>query len=163
MRRLLSFSFGDKLRFKWEELTDTGIDAYQLTGTEPPAPELQEMYNRFVLLFHSILPSTNNLETVSRLLSIGKIQLKYEDNGAGGFNRFVSMTTSLYVGAASSKAVIALPFIIEAYDDGQLLPEGKLTDLINDLEVECWKYIDGNRAQMRFDFEAAEEAHKEAK
>lgn len=160
MRRLISFSYGDKLQFKWEELTDAGIDTYQLTGKEPPAPELQEMYNRFVLLFHSILPTPSDLETVSRLLSIGKIQLKYEDNGAGGFNRFVSMTTSLYVGAASSRASITLPFIIEAYDDGSLLPEGKLTNLINDLEIECWKYIDGNRAQMHFDFEAAEEEHK---
>ena len=163
MRRLLSFSFGDKLQFKWEDWTDTGIDTYQLTGKEPPAPELIDMYNRFVLLFHSLFPTTNSLETVSRLLSIGKIQLKYEDNGEGGFNRFVSMTTSLYVSASNSKASITLPFIFEAYDDGMLLPEGKLKDLINDLEAECWKYIDGNRAQMHLAFVEAEEEHKEAK
>lgn len=163
MRRLISFSYGDKLQFKWEEWTDTGIDKYQLTGKEPPAPELQEMYNRFVLLFHSLFPSSEPLSTVSRLVNIGKIQLKYEDNGEGGFNRFVSMTTRLFISAASESASVTLPFIFEAYDDGTLLPEGKLKDLINDLEVECWKYIDGNRAQMRLDFEAAEEAHKEAK
>lgn len=161
MRRLLSFSFGDKLQFKWEEWTDTGIDTYQLTGKEPPAPELQEMYNRFVLLFQSLFPNNNSLERTSRLLNIGKIQLKYEDNGEGGFNRFVSMSTRLFISAASESASVTLPFIFEAYDDGTLLPEGKLKDLINDLEVECWKYIDGNRAQMRLNFEAAEEAQKE--
>lgn len=157
MRRLLSFSDGGKIfNFKWEEITDTGTDVYTMVGKELPDPELREASMSLILLFQSIFNQPGKLEDISKKVAVEKVSLKYEETADPKvFNRLIRISSLMFIDLSiGGSAVMKSPFIKDTATKLGYLPEGKLAQLIDRLEHECFKYIDGSRAQMRLDFEA---------
>lgn len=160
MRRLISFSFGDKLKFKWEETAEVGVDTYQLIGKEAPAPELKIAYDRLILLFQSVFVFADTMESIAAATTIKKVELAYSDNATGGYNRAVKIWADYYISGVSDTAVMVTPFV----DDGKssmYLPKGDLKKLLDILEDECWRYVEGWRAQTQLQFEAMEDKRKD--
>lgn len=56
---------------------------------------------------------------------------------------------------AVDKAIISTPWIKDTSKHAGYLPEGSLVRMLDDLEQECWNYIDGNRAQTSLNFKEA--------
>lgn len=165
MRRLISCSIGDKLQFIWEKKTDAGIEKMSLTCSEPPAPELIDKYNSLILIIASMLNLPGTVQDMKERkggCSILKVSFQYEEMADGQVLRDVKLKVAMYMALAADKATISTPWIKDTSQHAGYLPEGSLVRMLDDLEQECWNYIDGNRAQTRLEFKEAEAIKEEA-
>jgi len=165
MRRLISFSLGDSLKFLWEQKTDAGVEKLSLTSSEPPAPELIEKYNSLILIIASMLNIPGTIQDMKEReggCNILKVTFRYEEMADGKVNRDVKLKVAMYMALSAGKATILTPFVADTAKHAGYLPDGSLARMLNDLEDECWKYIDGWRAQTHLDFEMVEKERDEA-
>ena len=165
MRRLISCSIGDKLQFIWKKKTDAGIEKMSLTCSEPPAPELIDKYNSLILIIASLLNLPGTVQDMKERkggCTILKVSYQYEEMSDGQMLRDVKLKAAMYMALSAEKATILTPWIKDTSKHAGYLPEGSLVRMLDDLEQQCWNYIDGNRAQTHLNFKEAEAIKEEA-
>lgn len=78
MRRLTKFSFSDKLKFEWAQLTGQGREICGLTSIEAPDPDLQRAYDRFKFVVRYAADLKGDLMKVIQAIAITSISISYD-------------------------------------------------------------------------------------
>lgn len=157
MRLLTKFSLSKKLKFEWAQETDSGWEARTLTSIEPPDPDLIKAYNRLKFLVQYVAGFRGNVSEVVNNLYITEVRIQHEKRTS---ERNMQIKAGYYVSSAGDEIKIILPPINP--DIIPTLING--TDcacILDDLERECFKYVDGCRAQQVLNFEKAAEMAEE--
>lgn len=156
-RKLAYCSLSDKKKeFKWWEKNGHAWEMRSLKAVELADPALDEAYRRFASVIQGICWFRGEAQDIIDNIVIGSVAITYYDDDAP---RSITIKGERYINSIGYVR-ICLPKIFENSSDNYFA-ERKLPQLIDELESECFKYIDGCRAQQSLEFEkAANEAEK---
>ena len=153
MRRLTKFSYSDKLKFEWAQSTGQGWETCGLTSIEQADPDLRKAYDRFKFVVRHVADMKGDLMEAIKNIAITSITISRDKHTD---EREVKIRAEYYSETAHNSIKIITPKLHEFLFDGPINGE-PFTMLIDDLEMECFKYIDGCRAQQVLQFEMAAE------
>ena len=159
MRRLTKFSYSNKLKFEWEQSTGQGWETCGLTSIEQADPDLRKAYDRFKFVVRHVADMKGDLMEAIKNIAITSITISRDKHTD---EREVKIRAEYYSETAHNSIKIITPKLHEFLFDGPINGE-PFTMLIDDLEMECFKYIDGCRAQQVLQFETAAELAEEAR
>lgn len=159
MRRLTKFSYSDKLKFEWAQSTGQGWETCGLTSIEQADPDLRKAYDRFKFIVRYVMDIKGDLMEAIKNIAITSITISLDKHTD---EREVKIRAEYYSNTAHNSIKIITPKLNEFLFDGPINGE-TFSRLINDLEGECFKYIDGCRAQQVLQFETAAELAEEAR
>lgn len=159
MRRLTKFSYSDKLKFEWAQSTGQGWETCGLTSIEQADPDLRKAYDRFKFVVRHVADMKGDLMEAIKNIAITSITISRDKHTD---EREVKIRAEYYSETAHNSIKIITPKLHEFLFDGPINGE-PFTMLIDDLEMECFKYIDGCRAQQVLQFETAAELAEEAR
>lgn len=159
MRRLTKFSYSDKLKFEWAQSTGQGWETCGLTSIEQADPDLRKAYDRFKFVVRHVADMKGDLMEAIKNIAITSITISRDKHTD---ERDVKIRAEYYSETAHNSIKIITPKLHEFLFDGPINGE-PFTMLIDDLEMECFKYIDGCRAQQVLQFETAAELAEEAR
>ena len=159
MRRLTKFSYSNKLKFEWEQSTGQGWETCGLASIEQADPDLQKAYDRFKFVVKHIADIKDDLLKAIETIAIKSITISRDKHTD---EREVKIRAEYYSKTAHNSITIITPKLNELLFDGPINGE-PFPRLIDDLEGECFKYIDGCRAQQVLQFEMAAELAEEAR
>lgn len=160
VRILEDFSYGSSLNFVWRDTKDVTTDKYRMTGTEPPAPELAEKLQKLTLLLQSVFNFSDGLMLTSKRSYIKKVCFKYIESKKGEKIRYVCIKADMLTPKAEGMANLVTPYVSDGFTS-DILRKGELAEILDDLQKECFNYIDGFRAQGRLNFDEAEKQAEE--
>ena len=158
MRRLTKFTYSNKLKFEWEQLTGTGWEICALTSIEQADPDLRKAYDRFKFVVRYVADIKGDLMEAIQNIAITSITISRDKNG----EREIKIRAEYYSKTAHNSIKIITPKLHEFLFNGPINGE-PFSKLLDDLEGECFKYIDGCRAQQVLQFETAAELAEEAR
>lgn len=153
MRRLTKFSFSDKLQFEWAQMTGKGWEIHTLTSIEPPDPDLRRAYDRFKFVVRYVADLKFDLMEIKQIIAITSIIISTDKHTD---ERLVKIRADYYSKTAYDNIKITTPRLNENLFN-TLINGENFPRIIDDLECECFKYIDGCRAQQVLNFESAAE------
>ena len=159
MRRLTKFTYSNKLKFEWEQLTGTGWEICALTSIEQADPDLKKAYDRFKFVVRYIADIKGDLIEAIENIAITSISISRDKHTD---EREVKIRAEYYSKIAHNSIKLITPKLHECLFDAPINGE-PFSRLIDDLEGECFKYIDGCRAQQVLQFETAAELAEEAR
>lgn len=159
MRRLTKFTYSNKLKFEWEQLTGTGWEICALTSIEQADPDLRKAYDRFKFVVRYVADIKGDLMEAIQNIAITSISISRDKHTD---EREVKIRAEYYSKTAYNSIKIITPKLHEFLFDAPINGE-PFSRLIDDLEGECFKYIDGCRAQQVLHFEEATEMAEEAR
>lgn len=163
MDRILTYcSIEDKYKFKWQQKQDGKLwEDRSLVSVELPDPDMKKAYERLAFAVQAIFGFRGTaLEVVSNI-HIRNISIEYKEK-FGVDMRLVKMNASIYLSSICAEAKISTPKVYEDFCD-TLINGVTFSRILDDLELECFKYIDGCRAQQVLNFEEATKMAEEAK
>ena len=163
MDRILTYcSIGDDYKFKWQQKQDGKLwENRALVSVELPDPDLKKAYERFAFAVQAIFGFRGTALEVVPNIHITAISMERKDK-FGVDMRLVKMNASIYLSSICAEAKISTPKVYEDFSD-VLITGITFSRLLDDLERECFKYIDGCRAQQVLNFEEATKMAEEAK
>lgn len=138
--------------FAWESFQSKTRhwDKHTLTCKDLPRPEFLE---KMQVLANHVTEICEFAKEESQKLTVSGVSLSYTDKN----NRYLVITAQKSLAHSKSPLIINTPARPEAPEnegDGEKFCwSSDLTDDIDDLEREAWKYIDGDRAQQTLDFD----------
>lgn len=153
MRRLTKFTYSNKLKFEWEQLTGTGWEICALTSIEQADPDLRKAYDRFKFVVRYIADIKGDLMEAIQNIAITSISISRDKHTD---ERALKIRAEYYSQTAHNSIKLITPKLHEFLFDAPINGE-PFSRLIDDLERECFKYIDGCRAQQVLQFEMAAE------
>ena len=159
MRRLTKFSFSDKLKFEWAQLTGQGWEICGLTSIEAPDPDLRRAYDRFKFVVRYAADLKGDMMEVIQAIAITSISISRDKHTE---DRLVKIRAEYYSRTARDSINLITPKLNEYLFETPINGDN-FSRLIDDLEQECFKYIDGCRAQQVLNFEEAAELAEEAR
>lgn len=152
MRYLLKCSIGKKITMEWLQNSETK-EKMKLVSMELPAPELSKAYGKFAYVLHYICGGAGHNDISSTV-----IEAVTETYIIGGevMTRGVEIKAS-QIGRGGVEIQIRTSEILESQCI-DCLPDGRgLGAILDEFEAECFKYIDGCRAQQSLEFDKATE------
>ena len=158
-RQLLYCSISDKAKvIKWAEEGAFAWENRSLKATELADPALGEAYHRFTYVIQGLCWFRGEAKAIADNMVINAVAIKHEENEI-----VINVKGERYVPESKCIVKIHLPAIFVSSYSEMYFAEKKLDQLVNELEQECFKYIDGCRAQQSLNFEEATEQAEEAK
>lgn len=163
MDRILTYcSIGDKYKFKWQQKQAGKFwENRSLVSVELPDPDLEKAYERFAFAVQAIFGFRGTASEVVPNINITDISMERTDK-FGVDMRLVKINASIYLISLGNIAKISTPKVYENFCDA-LIEGMTFSQVLNELEKECFKYIDGCRAQLVLEFEKATQMAEEAK
>lgn len=160
-RELTRCALGNNKKFTWAQARDGHWEERTLHSTEQHAGELQEAYTRLAYVVQYVCGFRDNARAVAERTEITSVSIEYTD-AAGEVIRFITIKANVYMPLIGARVKVTLPRLNELFTDTFIagMTFGKI---LNELEKECFKYIDGYRAQTQLQFERAEEMAEAAK
>lgn len=150
MRYLLKCSIGKKITMEWLQNSETE-EKMKLVSLELPAPELSMAYGKFAYVLHYICGWHNDTSSTV----IDSITETYI-TGVDKMLRGVEIKAS-HIARGGIEIKIRTSEILESQCI-DCLPDGRgLSAILDEFEAECFKYIDGCRAQQSLEFDKATE------
>lgn len=158
-RKLLYCSISDKAKIiKWAEEGAFAWENRSLKAGELADPALGEIYHKFTYVIQGLCWFRGEVKDITDNMVINAVAIKYEEDEI-----FLSIKGARYIPESWCIAKIQLQDIsVNRYSE-MYFAEKKLYQLVHELEQECFKYIDGCRAQQSLNFEKAVELAEEAK
>lgn len=152
MRYLLKCSIGKKITMEWLQNSETK-EKMKLVSMELPAPELSKAYGKFAYVLHYICGGHN--DTSSTVIdSISETHI-FGFEGDETLRGVEIKASQIARGGVEIK--IRTSEILESWCI-DCLPDGRgLGAILDEFEAECFKYIDGCRAQQSLEFDKATE------
>lgn len=163
MRRLTGFKISrsgpvDAYVFEWQNKNEAGaVETFTYRGIEPPRPQLLDRAKRVAML-------------AAKMVSLSITESEAEEGGV-----FKSISFEHPVGEDKYKVKIKASMAIHlgytfdfttpnwnvwyAHSRGEF--NNTVRDTIHELLQECWKYIDGERAQTKLNFKMDEDKEQE--
>ncbi len=159
MRKLLYCSLGDTNLFKWAEKNGNTWEERSMKCCEYGTPELEEAYAGFKKVLADMFRFEGLTDAVAHKIRIDSVTISYDDEWK---NRDVQIKAKYLMPVVLDLAKITTPKIPE--DIGKDYPGAiNLKELLDALQDECCKYIDGTRAQQTLNFdESAKDAETPA-
>ena len=158
-RKLLYCSISDKAKvIKWAEEGAFAWENRSLKATELADPAPGEVYHRFTYVIQGLCWFRGEAKAIADNMVINAVAIKHEENEI-----VINVKGERYVPESKCIVKIHLPAIFVSSYSEMYFAEKKLDQLVNELEQECFKYIDGCRAQQSLNFEEATEQAEEAK
>ena len=158
-RKLLYCSISDKAKvIKWAEEGAFVWENRSLKATELADPALGEAYHRFTYVIQGLCWFRGETRAITDNMVINAVNIKYEPNEI-----VLSVKGARYVPESKCIVKIHLPEILVGDYPDMYFAERKLDQLVQELEQECFEYIDGCRAQQSLNFGEATEQAEEAK
>ena len=149
MRKLIGFRINHgggvpSYIFEWQNTNEAGaVELYRYRGIEPPRPELQEAADRVA----NVATKMVELPTDRQAL-FHNIDMEYPAKMKNGYKLRIKATAPIQRG-------YLFTFSTPVWDVFYPADKGELNNTIRDavlaLMQECWKYIDGDRAQVKLD------------
>lgn len=159
-RKLLYCSISDKAKvIKWAEEGAFAWENRSLKAAELADPALGEAYHKFAYIIQGLCWFRGIAKDIVDNTVINSVAIKYEEDD----EMILSIKGARYVPESGCVVKIQLSdiFISRYYE--MYFAEKKLYQLVQELEQECFKYIDGCRAQQSLNFGEATEQAEEAK
>lgn len=158
-RKLTYCSLSDKKKeFKWLEKNGHAWESRSLKAIELADPALGEAYRRFASVVQGVCWFRGEVEKIISNIVISSVSIKHYDDDA-----------PRSIGIKGERCIynmgdihVYLPRIFENGTDNYFAGK-KLPQLIDELEAECFKYIDGCRAQQVLELEKAADMAEKAK
>ena len=163
MDRILTYcSIGDGYKFKWQQKQGGKLwENRALVSVELPDPDLKEAYERFAFAVQAIFGFRGTVSEVVPNINITAISMERKDK-FGVDMRMVKINASVYLSDIYAEAKISTPKVYEDFSN-VMINGTTFSRMLDDLERECFKYIDGCRAQQVLNFEEATKMAEEAK
>lgn len=162
MDRILTYcSIGDNYKFKWLQKGENLWENMALSSVELPDPDLKKSYERLAYALQYIFGFRGTPADVVPKIRVSSVTIEHKEK-IGIDIRLVKINGSIYLSSIYETAKITTPKIYEDFCNA-LIDGAPFSRLLDDLERECFKYIDGCRAQQVLNFEKAAEMADEAK
>ena len=159
MRKLLYCSLGDTNQFKWAERNGNVWEDHSLKCVELGAPELEEAYQGFKMVLAEMFRFEGLTDAITHRIELESISISYDD---AWIDREMQIRCKYFIPVLVSQAKIVTPKIPEHIGEGYF-EAGKFKLLLDTLQDECCRYIDGIRAQQVLCFnESATDAETES-
>ncbi len=149
MRKLLYCSLGDTNQFKWAERNGNVWEDHSLKCVELGAPELEEAYDGFKMVLLDMFRFEGLTDAITHRIELESISISYDD---AWIDREVQIRCKYFVPELMKQAKIVAPKIPE-HIEGKYFETGRLKKLLDALQDECCRYIDGTRAQQTLNFD----------
>lgn len=158
-RKLVYCSLSNKQKeFKWQEKNGHAWEMRSLKAVELADPALDEAYRRFASVIQGICWFRGEAQDIINNIIISSVSIKHYGDDV-----------PRSIGIKSERCIynmgdirIYLPRIFEDSSDNYFA-ERKLPQLIDELEAECFKYIDGCRAQQVLELEKVTDMAEKAR
>lgn len=158
-RKLTYCSLSDKKKeFKWLEKNGHAWENRSLKAIELADPALDAAYRRFASVVQGVCWFRGEAQNIINDIVVGSVSIKHYDDDAPRSIGIKSKRCIYNMGDIH----VYLPRIFENGTDNYFA-EKKLPQLIDELEAECFKYIDGCRAQQVLELEKAADMAEKAK
>ena len=158
-RKLAYCSLSDKKKeFKWLEKNGNAWEMRSLKAAELADPALGEAYRRFASVVQGVCWFRGEAQNIINDIVVGSVSIKHYDDDAPRSIAIKAGRCMYNMGDIR----IYLPRIFENSSDNYFA-ERKLPQLIDELEAECFKYIDGCRAQQSLEFAKADDMAEKAR
>lgn len=149
MRRLLKFKSvvtdkGIAHDFVWEEVGEKGLEKQTLHSTDYARPELDASLDE--LRFHLVRMCELAMDSdwISMHSRVHEIQFKYPKEEGD-----TSFTIKGIVFLKNSYNALKLNLPWWPFDNAEAECEGTVEHALNAVTEECWRFIDGDRAQQK--------------
>lgn len=156
VRKLLKFEITSKgaYIFEWQKDNDAGYpERYSYRGTEAPRPELKETAKKVAQLAAKMVGlSVTDSERNSGAYFLG-VRFSYPESNERYNLRIHASQTIQY----NYEFVYQTPKWKVYYTNSRGEMNNIIRNTIHELLQECWKYIDGDRAQTKLPFAQKEE------
>lgn len=158
-RKLLYCSISNKAKvIKWAEEGAFAWENRSLKATELADPALGEAYHKFTYVLQGLCWFRGDVKDITDNMAITAVAIEYKENEI-----IISIKGVRYIPKSGCMVRIHLPDISVSSYPEMYFAEKKLARLVKELEQECFKYIDGCRAQQSLNFAEATEQAEEAK
>ena len=163
MRKLTGFKISrsgpvDRYVFEWQNKNEAGaIETYTYQGVEPPRPQLLEKAKRAAKL-------------AAKMVSLAVTESEVEDSGVFKSISFEYPTDNdKYKMRIKASVSIQFGYTFDFttpnwnvwYSNSRGEFNNNVRGTVHELLQECWKYIDGERAQTKLNFNMAEDKEQE--
>ena len=158
-RKLAYCSLSDKRKeFKWLEKNGSAWEMRSLKAIELADPALDAAYRRFASVVQVVCWFRGEAQNIINNIVISSVSIKHYDDDAPRSIAVKGERCIYNMGYIR----IYLPRIFENSTENYFAGK-KLPQLIDELEAECFKYIDGCRAQQVLELEKAADMAEKAK
>lgn len=159
-RKLLYCSISDKAKvIKWAEEGAFAWENRSLKAAELADPALGKAYHKFAYVIQGLCWFRGEAKDIADNTVINSVAIKHEEDD----EIILSIKGTRYIPESGCMAKIHLSDIFIGRYFEMYFAERKLDQLVHELEQECFKYIDGCRAQQSLNFWEATEQAEEAK
>ena len=163
MRKLTGFKINrsghvDAYIFEWQNKNEAGaVESFTYRGIEPPRPQLLEKAKRAAKL-------------AAKMVSLAVTESEVEDSGVFKSISFEYPTDNdKYKMRIKASVSIQFGYTFDFttpnwnvwYSNSRGEFNNNVRNTIHELLQECWKYIDGERAQTKLNFNMAEDKEQE--
>lgn len=137
--------------FAWEiyQKDTDSWDAYTMTCKDPPRVELKE---RILAMVAHVIDICEFDKRDAKRIKVSGITESHTDD-----NRYITITAQKELEYSKAPLIINTParpeWVQNEGDDEAYCISRELGDDLKKLEIEAWRYIDGERAQQTLDFE----------
>ena len=137
--------------FAWEiyQKDTDSWDAYTMTCKDPPRKELEE---RMLAMVHHVIDICEFDKRDAKRIKVSGITESHTDD-----NRYITITAQKELEQSKAPLIINTPARPDLpqneADSEDYCNSVALVDDLKELEIEAWRYIDGERAQQRLNFE----------
>lgn len=158
-RKLTYCSLSDKKKeFKWLEKNGHAWESRSLKAIELADPALDEAYRRFASVIQDVCWFRGAAQVIINNTIIRSVYIKHYGDDAPRSIAVKGERCTYNMGDIH----VYLPRIFENSTDNYFAGK-KLPQLIDELEAECFKYIDGCRAQQSLEFAKADDMAEKAR
>lgn len=140
--------------FGWEVYQEAtkSWDAYTMTCKDPPREELKE---RMIAMVAHVIEICEFDERDAKRIIVSGITESHTDD-----NRYITITAQKSLEYSKAPLIINTParpeWVQNEGDDEAYCISLDLANDLKELEIEAWRYIDGERAQQSLDFDGGD-------